>query len=178
MSYITPSVGDGDAVTVSSTTAATITDYQCVTSHGHETVSDASSPTKIEFTLGKATLSPAGFLTGQADTQKGLVHIPIHNPVEMTQTANLKNIIVKFDNFNDANVDTVYLYYSNDRVHKESLSPKKINTFHIDFDTDEALTRAYTYTPPRGVSVALNLEFPHSDSKIFLYSVTLVYQAK
>jgi hypothetical protein len=167
------SSGDGSNVTVSSTTQAYIIDYQCVTSHGNEAVSDATSNTAIGHNPGNAILTPAAYDVNKADTKKGMVHVPIHNPIQMTKAATLQNIIVKFDATSDATVESVALYYDATQVVK--VISKKGATFHVDFSGAEITT--YAYAVPTGVSVALDLRFPNSDSSITLYSVTLVYQA-
>ena len=159
--------GGGD-VTVSSTTTATFTNIQSVTSHGNETVSDTASPTKIAYHPGKAVLTPVS-----GGSSSGKVHIPIHNPPNLReyQNWNLKNILVEFDS-SGASVNVVQLFYNNKLV--VSANPSQNGTFHIDFSANEA--ENYRYVPPAGISVTLEINFNAYTSSVNLYSATVGYK--
>ena len=165
--------GYGGDVIVSSTNQAYLIEYQCVTSHGHETVSDASIKTNVEYALGMAVLKPLKYNVNDSNSKKGVVHIPIHNPPAMTLAAYLQNIVVKFNSVDDATVNSVSLYYDN--IRKVTISMNESDTFHINFNANEA--KEYAYEIPTGISVALDLRFPNAKSCINLFSVTLVYKA-
>ncbi|PQE09996.1 hypothetical protein CJF31_00003917 [Rutstroemia sp. NJR-2017a BVV2] len=167
------STGDGTDVTTTSTTQAYLIDYQCVTSHGNETVSDAAKPAVISHYPGKATITPYKYDVNDPNTHESIVHVPVHNPPAMTKPAYLQNILVKFDSAYDAAVDSVNLYYDSKLL--VSTNTGKKNGFHIDFSTNEA--KNYAYQVPTGISVELDLRFPRPNSAITLYSVTLVYKA-
>lgn len=173
-SILASSTGDGSNVTVTSTTQVSLMDYQCVTSHGNETVPDTASPTTVNHYPNRAVLTPFKWDSSTASTKKGSVHVPIHNPpAVVNRSMYLQNIIVKFDVTSDAVVNTVTLYYDSQSIVQTNMS--KEGTFHIDFTTNEA--QAYAYIVPAGISVQLDLRFPNEDSSINLYSVTLVYKA-
>ena len=165
--------GLGGDVIVTSANQAYLIEYQCVTSHGHETVSDAIIKTNVEYAVGMAVLKPFKYNVNESNSKKGLVHIPIHNPPAMTLAAYLQNIVVKFDSVDDATVRSVSLYYDN--IMKVIVSMNESDTFHINFNAKEA--KEYAYEIPKGISVALDLRFPNAASCINLFSVTLVYKA-
>jgi hypothetical protein len=157
----------GNRVTVTGTTPATLSAYQCVSSHGTETVSDATAKTTVEYYADKATLK-------RYSGEDGIVHVPIQNPpgLVLPTIATLRNVIVYFTARN-ASVDSVALNYGN--VQKFKTDVNKKSTFHIDFDSIEA--KDYAYTPPPGICVSLQLSFTNSNSYIELYTVSLVYRA-
>jgi hypothetical protein len=174
MSGPRPSVTvDGGDVTVTSKVQAYLIEYQCVTSHGNEAVSDATTKTNVGHSSGMTILTSFKYDQNDNNTKKGLVHVPIHNPPSMTKHAYLQSIYVKFKGFNDATVESVILYYDSNVM--VATNTRKSDTFHIDFSTNEA--SFYQYVVPTGISVTLDLRFPNENSSINLYSITLVYKA-
>lgn len=174
MFHITKStIHDGPGVTTTSSTEAYPIDIQCAISHGNATVSDTASITAIGYSSGKATLTPFAYQPHDPGSQKGTVHVPIHNPLAITKSLTLQSILVNFDVVDDASVDSVTLYYDSKNVVTTSTTKKA--TFYIDFTSSEA--SSYAYSAPAGICVTLNLRFPNADSCINLYSVTLVYKA-
>jgi hypothetical protein len=168
------STGDGTNVTVKGGVATYVDNYQCVTSHGNETVSDSASQTAVDHSSGKATLRPSSYDKDDRTTQQGTVHVPIHSPPGIwNQKLTLQNILVNFDEANDASVESVALYYDSKQV--VLIKTSKRSSFHIDFTSTESSD--YAYPVPNGICVTLKLKFPHADSSIDLYSVTLVYKA-
>jgi len=157
--------GGGPQVTTSTTIAYTA-DYQCVTAHGHETVSDATTKTVVTYEPGMAILGPYNY------GKKGFVHVPIHNPPQMIKTLTLQNIYLNFDNNDDAKIKEVDLYY--DKVKKKDFEMDRGKTFTIDLDLKESQMAAYEV--PTGISVMITCSFPRPGSYIRLYSVTLVYK--
>lgn len=166
--------GGGDPVIADSTVKAYLIEYQTLTSHGHETVSDKAYPTDIARAPGVAILSPLKWDEDSDDTKKGLIHVPIHNPPGITTSWHLNSLYVKFVSEEGATVETISIYYDGDL--KVSASTKTGAAFHVDFTTTEAAD--YKYVRPKGISITLELAFPRKKSAINLYSVTLLYQAK
>lgn len=164
---------DGNGVTVTSTTIVGLLEYQPVTSHGNEAVSDADTPTIVEHSSTEARLKPSAYNPTDRESQKGLVHVPIHNPPATFKTLYLQDILVECNCFYDATVESVTLYYNSDEVVKTVT--KKGQTFYIDFTDKGSIHK--TYVAPKGISVALDLRFPDEKSSINLISVTLVYKA-
>lgn len=145
-----------------------LVEFQTVTSHGHEAVSDGTIKTSVEYSAGVATLAP----TTTAD-QKGLVYVPIHNPPSIIGGWALQDISVNFDSEKDATVNTVNIYYDGGEI--VSLDSTSRKAFYYVFSKQEA--SSYAYPAPKGITVGLGLVFPVKDSKINLYSVTLLYRA-
>ncbi|KAI0435518.1 hypothetical protein F4803DRAFT_557917 [Xylaria telfairii] len=102
---------DGASLTVSSSTQAYTTDYQCVTAHGNAVVSDGVSQTTISHGSGKAILTPLKYDVNDAKSKKGMVHISVHNPPAMTNKAYLQNLLIRFDNESDATIESAAIYY-------------------------------------------------------------------
>lgn len=165
--------GEIDEKYYKGTYQASLMKYQCVTSHGNETVSDADSPTAIGHSPGVVKLTPIAFDPNDPSTQQGVVHIPIHNPPTVTQASVLQSLQVQFKS-NNAWVESLSLYYDKDIVFSAKTEANK--TFHLDLTNREEFTKA-TYLAPRGICLQLTLSFPGKDSVIELYSVTLTYQA-
>jgi hypothetical protein len=67
----------------------------------------------------------------------------------------------------------VKLYYDSALIVSTDTSKK--DSPYINFTKTEA--RIDAYVVPTGISVALDLRFPESDSVITLFSVTLIYKA-
>jgi len=169
-----PSVQHGGGVVPPTTTAqAYLIEYQTVTSHGNEAVSDGTIKTNINHSTGVAILSPPNWDTNDSSTQKGRVHVPIHNPPGITKGWNLQDISVNFEGENDASVSTIKLLY--DGQVAVSINTNTDSTFNIVFTQDEG--EKYAYFRPTGISLTLDLKFPEKDSDIKLYSVTLLYKA-
>jgi len=166
-------LGGGSGGPFTSTTQAYLIDLQCVTSHGNEAVPDASVKTTVNHSPGVAFLTPFNYDTNDKSTQKGLVHVPIHNPPAMTKAAYLQQISLKFDSVDGATVDSVILYYDSQDVFTADTKNKK--TFYVSLNADES--KSCAYAPPPGICVSLSLGFPNSGSCIKLWSVTLVYKA-
>jgi hypothetical protein len=164
---------DGDGVDINTNIQAYLTQFQCVTSHGNETVSDAKIPTHVAYLPGMAVLAPANYNPSDSRTKRGMVHVPIHNPPTLTKTPILEDIIVRFDSSGDATIDSVAVYYDTTSVFKVGV--KKSGTFYVKLSNAEASSAAYV--KPIGICVTLDLRFPEADSSIDLYSVTLVYKA-
>lgn len=175
--------------------ALLLVDGQSLTSHGHEAVSGSGNTTRIQYDPGVAVIKGH-------DT--GVVHVPIHNPpgvaVQIRQQHNIQPqggsptgddasiefwtgswtldaISVKFGSVHGGDVKRVSLYYDRDlivstgNIHPNSNLP---GTYDIKFTADEAIK--YGYVPPKGISVTLDLKFPHADSAINLWSITLFYK--
>jgi len=160
---------DGSDVIVSSEITVQLMDYQCVTSHGVEAVSDAGNPTNVTYSPGKAVLKYVS-----PSKAHGRVHVPVHNPPEVVdKKLALNNIIVSFAAQGGAIVDMVTLYYDSAMI--VSTDTKKTKTFNVQFTQNER--NRYAYTVKSGISVMLDLNFPNAGSFIELYSITLVYQA-
>lgn len=163
--------GGGDPVIPATSVQAYLIEYQTFTSHGHETVSDTAIPTTIARAPGVAILS---WDKDSDDREKGLVHVPIHNPPGITSTWHLNSLYVKFVSEEGAVVEAISIYYDGDQ--KVFVPTKAGGSFHVDFNTSEAAD--YRYVRPKGISITLDLRFPNRKSVIKLYSVTLIYQAK
>lgn len=152
------------------TTQAYLIQYQTVTSHGHEAVSDGVIKTNVAHSPGVAILTPHNW---DPSSRKGRVHIPIHNPPGITKAWYLEDISVNFESVNDASVVTVTLFYDGKQVVAINSNTERV--FHIAFSADEA--RKYEYVIPTGIALALDLSFPEAHSAIRLYSITLLYRA-
>lgn len=163
----------GDLEISDTTEQAYLLEYQTVTSHGHETVSDNASETHVAHSPGVTILTPPAWNVNKDDTKEGRVHVPIHNPPGITTSWTLKALDVNFDSEESATVEKITLYYDGDLV--VSASTRTSNKFHIDFTTTEA--KKYSYVRPKGISIALEFAFPKAKSAIKLYSITLAYQA-
>lgn len=176
MSHIPkPYTQHGGGVKPPPTTAAQayLLEYQTVTSHGNEAVSDGIIETNVNHSAGVAILSPPNWDTNDSSTKKGRVHVPIHNPPGITKGWNLQDISVNFSGENDASVATIKLFY--DGNESVSVNTNTNSTFHIEFTQDES--GKYAYFRPTGISLTLDLRFPEKDSIIKLYSITLLYKA-
>lgn len=146
--------------------------YQTVTSHGHETVSDKAHPTDVAHSTGVAILTPHNWNTNKDSTKEGRVHVPIHNPPGITTSWLLEALEVNFQSEEGAAVEKTELYYDGNL--QFSHSQKTSNKFHVKVTGEDI---KIGYVRKRGISVALELAFPKAKSAIKLYSVTIVYKA-
>jgi hypothetical protein len=158
----------GKDIVATSEKPVMLLDYQYVTSHGNEAVTDAEKPTSVAHYPGKAVLKCAS-----STKTKGRVHLPIHNPPQVVgQVQALKNIAVCFQ-ATDATIQTVTLYYDTKLITQIDCS--RPTTFNAEYTPKESIEYAYVITS--GISVMLDLKFENSDAVVNLYSVTLAYQA-
>ncbi|PHH92988.1 hypothetical protein CDD83_2821 [Cordyceps sp. RAO-2017] len=169
MSERSATIDGGDIPVTNSITAVGLVEYQCLASHGHVAVSDATAPTTVTYFPGKAVLKAPS-----ASVKKGRVHLPVHDTPEVVdKTYALYHIRVNFEIESEASVDFVTVYYDSTKVVSTDVNKK--NTFHVDFTANEAMK--YKYDVLAGIAVTLDLSFPDPKSAINLYSVTLVYKA-
>ena len=169
-----PSTQHGGPVSPpTTTTQAYLIEYQTVTSHGNEAVSDGAIKTTVAHSPGVAILTPSNWDTNTSSSKKGRVHVPIHNPPGITKAWYLEDISVNFESVNDASVVTVTLFYDGKQVFANNSNTD--SAFNVAFTADEA--KKYEYPRPTGIAVALDLKFPEADSAIKLYSITLLYKA-
>lgn len=170
----TPSTQHGGVLQIPNTQElAYLLEYQTVTSHGHEAVSDKAPEANIAYSPGVAIITPHNWNTNKPITREGRVHVPIHNPPGITTSWLLNALDVNFDSEDDGSVEKISIYYDGALV--VSASTKSTSQFYIEFNTTEAET--YGYVRPKGISIALDLAFPKVHSAINLYSITLAYQA-
>lgn len=155
------------------TTQAYLIEYQTVTSHGHEAVSDGVIKTNVAHSPGVAILTPPNWDPNNSNSKKGRVHVPIHNPPGITKGWYLEDISVNFEGVHDASVATVSLFY--DAKQEVAINSNTDSAFHVAFTANEA--RKLAYVRPTGIAIALDLRFPEADSAIKLYSITLLYKA-
>jgi hypothetical protein len=165
------STNDGTPETTYDLTTVAVVEYQTVTSHGNATVSDAGTPTVVQYNQGYSLLSPSQYSSGD---KPGVVHIPIAAPIAtVVNPALLQNIVVKFTGTKRATIDNVYLYYDTAKV--ASANPGKSNTFFVSFSKSESRAAAYNSGDPKGICLTLDMNFPARDASISLTSVELVY---
>ena len=152
-----------------STVHAYLIDYQTLTSHGNEAVSDATIITNVAHSPGVAILSATNWRTTERLSRKGRVHVPIHNPPNINGKWRLSNISVNSEGENGGSVDTVLVYY--DQTLTMGVEPRATRAFNFPVDGD-------IYPPPKGIVVEVNVNFEGSESTVKLYSVTLLYQVQ
>lgn len=170
----TPSTQHGGGLVVSNTQElAYLLEYQTVTSHGHEAVSDKAPEADIAHSPGVAIITPHNWNTNKPITREGRVHVPLHNPPGITTRWLLDALDVNFDSEHDGSVERISIYYDGALVF--TTSTKSTSRFYIDFNTTEA--GDYGYVRPKGISITLDLGFPKAHSLIKLHSLTLAYRA-
>lgn len=79
--------------------------YQTVTSHVHETVSDKANPTDVAHSAGVAILTPLNWNVNKTSTKEGRVHVPIHNPSSIATSWVLDALDVNFASEEGASVE-------------------------------------------------------------------------
>lgn len=162
----------GDLNVPPTTVQAYLVVDQTLTSHGNEAVSDGTIITNVAHSPGEAILTANHWNVNDSDSWKGRVHVPIHNPPNVTQRWYLRDISVNLEGVNNGSVEFVTVYY--DQIPIKTEEPNAKRAFNYWYDDHEL----EAYPPPKGIAVDLVLRFPERNSSVKLYSIALLYEGK